>query len=477
MSAELPLSRSFLSIFCVVAIVTTALFINVESLFAKDADVSAVEPSTVEESKAESASPAAEKAKVESAVPVVEGAKVESAAPVAEETKAESPAPVAEEGKTESPDSIAEEAKVESAVPVAEEAKTGSPAPVVEETKTESSEAAVEKAETESSAPVVEETKAESSDPVAEVCTRIGNKLGSVTVESCQGIQFADSGARSVNGQAILMKEYPPLLERRKPIARVLLIGGTHGDEYASVSVVFRWMQTLDKHHSGLFHWHVSPLVNPDGLLLSTPSVRLNAHGVDLNRNMPTPDWYKSTATYWHQTGKDPRRNPGTDPLSEPESGWLYEEIRSFKPDAIISVHAPYGLLDYDGPPTAPSKIGYLNLKTLGAFPGSLGNFAGKQHQIPVITVELPSAGSMPEDEEISTMWMDLVRWLRHNIPKDVTLKAYAGFDERSESLLASPRLSEEEVAEIAAMPIISNHSVSNQPSSMVNVEEPVDEQ
>jgi len=305
-------------------------------------------------------------------------------------------------------------------------------------------------------------------DPVIEECTRIGNKLGSVSVKACLDRHLSDTGARSVNGQAILMKEYPPLLERRKPIARVLLIGGTHGDEYASVSVVFKWMQTLDKYHSGLFHWHVSPLINPDGLL-SSPSVRLNARGVDLNRNMPTPDWHRRTAQYWHEKGEDPRRYPGDAPLSEPESRWLYEEIRTFQPDAIISVHAPYGLLDYDGPPTAPSRIGYLNLKTLGVYPGSLGNSAGKQHDIPVITVELPSAGLMPRDKDISNMWMDLVRWLRNNIPKDVTLKAYGRFNEISEALLSSPRLSVEEAAVIAAMPI-----VVKQPTSLVNIDDMV---
>ncbi|MDQ6999119.1 MAG: M14 family murein peptide amidase A [Mariprofundus sp.] len=303
--------------------------------------------------------------------------------------------------------------------------------------------------------PVISKNKI-ATDPMVEECTRIGKKLGSVTVKHCLAIHLSDTGERSVRGQAILIKEYPPLLEQRKPIARVLLIGGMHGDEYASVSVVFKWMQTLDKYHSGLFHWHVSPLINPDGLLLSSPSARLNARGVDLNRNMPTPDWYKSTGVYWHQTGNDPRRNPGVEPLSEPESRWLYEEIRTFKPDAIISVHAPYGLLDYDGPPVAPGKMGSLRLKRLGAFPGSLGNFAGKQHDIPVITVELASAGSMPAAQDISKMWMDLVHWLRYNIPKDVTMKGYGAFDETTQMLLASPRLNEKEKAEIAVMPVIS---------------------
>jgi len=312
---------------------------------------------------------------------------------------------------------------------------------------------------------VVEKVKNDIENDIENVvqkeCARIGHKLGSVSVQACVASNMQDSGGRSVHHQAILLKEYPPLLKRRKPIGRVLVIGGTHGDEYASVSVVFKWMQTLDQYHSGLFHWHVVPLLNPDGLLLSHPSVRLNAHGVDLNRNMPTPDWYRKTAMYWQESGKDIRRYPGTAPLSEPESTWLYEEIRHFQPDAIITVHAPYGLLDFDGPAAAPQHIGYLNLKLLGVFPGSLGNSAGQQHDIPVITIELPSAGSMPSHDQISAMWMDLVHWLRYNIPKQVTTKSYRSFDAVSDKLMASSPLSDADKVEIAAMPIASKSAIS----------------
>jgi len=315
---------------------------------------------------------------------------------------------------------------------------------------------------------------AEVSNPVVQECTRIGNKLGSVSIKDCLQRQLTDSGGRSVQGQALLIKEYPPLLERRKPIARILLIGGTHGDEYASVSVVFKWMQTLDQYHSGLFHWHVVPLINPDGLLLSSPSIRLNAHGVDLNRNMPTPDWYKRTARYWQETGRDPRRYPGESPLSEPESRWLYEEIRNFQPDAIISVHAPFGLLDFDGPPVGPSRIGYLNLKLLGVYPGSLGNSAGIQHEIPVITVELPYAGIMPTKDQISKMWTDLVKWLRYNVPKQATLKAYPLFEDRAAKMLASKRLTKKDVAVIKSIPVKTKTKALQKPHSMVNVHLPV---
>ena len=284
------------------------------------------------------------------------------------------------------------------------------------------------------SAPTQHTTTYGTPTSVIEECTRIGNKLGSVTRQQCLDRKLEDTGARSVSGQAIMMKDYPPL-PGRKPISRVLLIGGTHGDEYASVSVVFKWMRTLDIYHSGMFHWHVAPLVNPDGLLQKR-SQRLNARGVDLNRNMPTPDWHKKTRNYWKKRHKDPRRYPGEAPLSEPESRWLYEEIRSFKPHVIISVHAPFGVLDFDGPPLGPRKLGYLHLQLIGTYPGSLGNSAGVQHQIPVITVELPHAGIMPTKRHISRMWSDMVTWLRKNTPKQETIEAYASFDETTKQLM-----------------------------------------
>jgi len=283
---------------------------------------------------------------------------------------------------------------------------------------------------------------------VAEECKRIGNKLGSVSTRQCLDAHLQDTGARSVQGQAIMMKEYPPMPDR-EPTGRVLLIGGTHGDEYSSVSIVFKWLRTLDAHHSGMFHWRVVPLLNPDGLL-QRRSQRLNANGVDLNRNMPTPEWYKKTKTYWRNTGFDPRRKPGTDPLSEPESRWLYEEIREFKPHVIVSIHAPYNVLDFDGPPVGPSTLGQLHLKLIGTYPGSLGNCAGVQHEIPVITVELPHAGIMPSQQQMTRMWVDLIRWMRTNIPKDETLKALAEFDNISSKLMHMPESGEKQTTRTA---------------------------
>ena len=249
-------------------------------------------------------------------------------------------------------------------------------------------------------------------------CFRIAKKLSSVSYKECLSRNLQRSTSISVNGAPILVKEYPPL-KSREPMGRVLLIGGTHGDEYSSVSVVFKWLNMLDQFHSGLFHWHVSPLMNPDGLL-KKKSGRTNANGVDLNRNFPTRDWKEKSEHYWIVlTNKNPRRYPGTHPLSEPETRWLYGEINDFNPDVIIAVHAPHGIVDFNhnGATDAPHSLGRLHLNLLGTYPGSLGNFAGIQRRIPVLTIELEHAGIMPSPREVNDIWIDMIRWLRKNLP------------------------------------------------------------
>ncbi len=261
-------------------------------------------------------------------------------------------------------------------------------------------------------------------------CDRIAQKLASVDQGECLDRALAITRGESVQGAPILFKEYLPM-EDRQSRGRVLLVGGIHGDEYSSVSIVFKWMGILDEHHTGLFHWRIVPLLNPDGLLRQE-AWRMNANGVDLNRNFPMPGWEDLAPRYWvEQTNSSPRYFPGKKPLSEPESRWLVDEINGFSPDVIVAVHAPHGVVDYDGPRSGPRKLGRLYLNLLGTFPGSLGNYAGVQRRIPVVTVELPYAGTMPKPAEVAEMWRDLVRWLSNNTPAHGRLVDGPGFGEK----------------------------------------------
>ena len=254
------------------------------------------------------------------------------------------------------------------------------------------------------------------------LCEEIGSKLGSVSIDDCLQQQLIHSDL-SLEGRSLAYRDFPPLAGK-SPLGRVLVIGGIHGDEFSSVSILFKWMRILDEHHSGLFHWRFVPTMNPDGLLRKK-SQRQNHNGVDLNRNFPTTAWEKHAIAHWrNKTHSNPRRYPGSAPASEPETKWLVNQIDTFKPDVIISMHAPYHLVDYDGPPTAPDKLGSLYLRDLGVFPGSLGNYAGLDLEVPIVTVELDSAGIMPSAQNINTMWSDLIRWLRDQLSTQVSESA-----------------------------------------------------
>lgn len=253
---------------------------------------------------------------------------------------------------------------------------------------------------------------------VDELCRRVGKKLGSVSTTDCFSANLETDGGHTNNGLPMAWVEFPPLPEKRQPEGRVLVLGGIHGDEYSAVSIVFHWLKILNQYHSGLFHWRVVPVTNPDGLL-QRRSQRMNANGVDLNRNFPTDGWAKEAPRYWAWTGRNKRRYPGEAAASEPETRWIMRQIEEFQPDIIVQIHAPYGIVDFDGNDEPPKNLGRLYLNLLGTFPGSLGNYGGNKLDIPVLTVELPSAGIMPSASEQSKIWVDLVRWLRSRLPRE----------------------------------------------------------
>lgn len=218
------------------------------------------------------------------------------------------------------------------------------------------------------------------------------------------------AGPLSVQGRPILLRDLPAAQGIHKP-TRVLVIGGIHGDEPSATVLALHWIE-LAKQIPSQSHWRFLPALNPDGLLAQKPT-RTNARGVDLNRNFPTPNWQNEASAYWgKRTKKDPRRWPGEQPLSEPESKLVFDQMASFAPQLIVSIHAPYGVLDFDGPSIPPDKLGRLYLDQIGIYPGSLGNYAGVHRGIPVVTIELPHASRPASAAETRQMWLDLLRWM-----------------------------------------------------------------
>ena len=136
------------------------------------------------------------------------------------------------------------------------------------------------------------------------------------------------------------------------------------------------------------------PCLNPDGMKLGK---RTNANGVDLNRNFPTQNW--------EFTARDEFFG-GERPASEIETRFVMEIIEEYKPSLILTLHAPFKVVNYDGDAKEISEkiskiINYPVEESIGyPTPGSFGTYAGIEKKIPTITLELDE--TCPVEELIS---------------------------------------------------------------------------
>ena len=242
-------------------------------------------------------------------------------------------------------------------------------------------------------------------------CVQWLQRLPGITAAQCRSAALRPSLGRSVQGRPLLVRDVLPASGVPATTLRVLVVGAMHGDELTSAALALQWIGLAEQARRPV-HWRYLPILNPDGLLAPRPT-RVNARGVDLNRNFATPHWERDAPLYWEKrTGKDPRRWPGPAPLSEPETQFLLRQMDSFAPNLVVSIHAPYGVLDFDGPHEPPQRLGRLRLDRVGVFPGSLGHYGGVQQGMPVVTIELEHALDMPSATEVRSMWSDLLRWM-----------------------------------------------------------------
>ncbi|MDR3606269.1 MAG: DUF2817 domain-containing protein [Oligoflexia bacterium] len=193
---------------------------------------------------------------------------------------------------------------------------------------------------------------------------------------------------------------------------KILVMGLIHGDEPTSGTLARLWLLRLTRIQPRNA-WRMIVVSNPDGFRNKT---RVNARGVDLNRNFPTQDWPELAIEAWEKTTqKNPRRFPGSAPGSEPETQCILAQIEDFKPDLIVSIHSPYGLVDFDGPKGVQPRLAKLPSKSIGSFPGSLGRLMWKDRSIPVVTIELTPGSSLPawlQDEQLQDVLGDFSKKL-----------------------------------------------------------------
>jgi protein MpaA len=202
--------------------------------------------------------------------------------------------------------------------------------------------------------------------------------------------------------------------------APVLVLGGFHGNEQASVYVAEELVSMLNGSPTLLAGRCVVvvPNVNPDGYVRDT---RKNVRGVDLNRNFPTGNWVPS----------DPRdgSHGGPASLSEPESQIVLDLVRHLEPGLIISIHSisrNRQCNNFDGPGEAVAALmathnGYPVKPSIGyPTPGSFGTWAGRELGIPTITLELPRPA--PAEECWATNREALVAAIQHEPAQSVAL-------------------------------------------------------
>ena len=169
----------------------------------------------------------------------------------------------------------------------------------------------------------------------------------------------------------------------------IIVIGCFHGDEPQGKYLIEKYIEQ-----------------NPETKILFIPclnkygfehNVRTNSNGVDLNRNFPTKNWVLSKKDSFYG---------GSKPASEEETQFIIDIIEKNKPKLILTLHAPYKVVNYDGPAKEISEkiseiIKYPVEESIGyPTPGSFGTWAGVERGIPTITLELDEDVNVKELEE-----------------------------------------------------------------------------
>jgi protein MpaA len=164
---------------------------------------------------------------------------------------------------------------------------------------------------------------------------------------------------------------------------RVLVVGCIHGDECAGVAVARRLEAAPPP--AGTAIW-VVPQLNPDGAARGS---RLNARGVDLNRNFPA-GWSARAAS------------PGPRPLSEPETRIARALVVRVRPAVTIWFHQAQRMVRAWGPSVLAARryarLARLRYRSLRWPPGSAARWQNTRFPHTASFVVELAAGALSEE-------------------------------------------------------------------------------
>ncbi|AYF44326.1 succinylglutamate desuccinylase/aspartoacylase domain protein [Halobacteriovorax sp. BALOs_7] len=178
----------------------------------------------------------------------------------------------------------------------------------------------------------------------------------------------------------------------------IYLMAGVHGDEIEGVHCLkelYSWLKEQSEEAIDL-PLVVIPIVNVDGIQAGT---RVNANGVDLNRNLPTASWDPNF--------EQDKYNPGKAPLSEPENQYLDKLFKEYPPAFILSIHSWKPIINYNGDCKDVAELlakhnEYPIADDIGyPTPGSLGTYGSIDLKAPVLTFECPTVDTGITVEEV----------------------------------------------------------------------------
>ena len=175
---------------------------------------------------------------------------------------------------------------------------------------------------------------------------------------------------RSADGRPVRVVELGDPDETRK----VLVVGCIHGDEPAGIAIARALAETAPPTNVDI--WIVEDL-NPDGVRAGT---RVDARGVDLNRNFPY---------HWRPLGhRGTLHYSGPHPLSERESRLAAQLIGRLHPSVSVWFHQALDVVDESGGSVALERhfaalVG-MRLERLPRYPGSATSW--ENHAFPGTT-------------------------------------------------------------------------------------------
>ncbi|MDH5753335.1 MAG: DUF2817 domain-containing protein [Deltaproteobacteria bacterium] len=198
-------------------------------------------------------------------------------------------------------------------------------------------------------------------------------------------------------GRSVLGNSISLFMPPGKSSPNTLVMGGVHGDE--SEAILLAHLLLARGCPAALI-----PCLNPDGALLRQ---RWNRNNVDLNRNLPAPDWSPEPL--------NPRYPPGPAPASEPETQAFLKALEVLKPAAVVNLHSyKESFLELERPAGEISErlnraidgfteaAGIERRLSIGyPTPGALGAF-GLANGLLVLTYELERGTSHHRVEELA---------------------------------------------------------------------------